>query len=227
MTTKQQTPASDLQRLASIYDSVAPNWNRTIGRGERLMLGKRWRADQVHLLHGNTLEVGMGAGSTISTMASQPHHVTRYTGIDLSLGMVAEAQKAAEGLSIPVTLLQANAEHMPMFADDSFDTVTASLVFCTVPDPEAALREIARVCKPNGRIVLIEHVLAPSRPVQWVQRMVSPGQVRKFGCHPDRPTDATLEQLGFRIEQQRSRWLGVFRFIIARPPGVVARARCY
>lgn len=227
MTTQQPSPTGDLQRIAAIYDAIAPNWNRTVGRSERLMLGQRWRADQVQLLRGNTLEVGVGAGSTISSMAAHPHHVTRYTGIDLSTGMIAEAEKAAAELPIPVHLLQANAEHMPMFADHTFDTVTASLVFCTVPDPEAALREIARVCKPNGRIVLIEHVLAPSRPVRLLQRAVAPSQVKRFGCHPDRPTDTTLQDLGFTIEQERTRWLGVFRFIIARPPGSGARAGRY
>lgn len=219
--------AAEVQRIAGIYDGVAPNWNRTVGRGERMMLGKRWRADQVQLLRGNTLEIGVGAGSTMRTMTETPHHVSQFTGIDISTGMIAEAEKVARDLPIPVKLMQANAESMPMFADATFDTVTGSLVFCTIPNPEAAFQEIARICKPNGRVVLIEHVLAPSAPVRWIQRRISPAQVRRFGCHPDRATDALLRDLGFSIENEQSRLLGVFRFIVARPPGSPPTTRTY
>lgn len=227
MSRRQPTSASELQRIATIYDSAAPRWLERIGKGETLMLGDTWRDGLVEHLRGNTLEIGIGAGDTLLRMANQPHNVTHYTGIDLSMGMVAEAQKAAANVNVPTQLLQANAESMPMFGDGIFDTVTASLVFCTIPRPEDALAEIARVCKPCGRVVLIEHVLAPNRPVRLLQKLVAPAQSRKYGCHVDRRTDAMLQDLGFSIEHDESRWFGVFRFIIASPPGCPPKSRAY
>lgn len=227
MTTRQPPSSSELQRIAEIYDAAAPNWLLRMGKGESFMLGKSWRNLLVQHLRGNTLEIGVGAGDTLLRMAQEPHHVSHFTGIDVSTGMVAQAQKAASGLRVPHNLIQANAESMPMFADATFDTVTASLVFCTIPHPEIALNEIARVCKPGGRVILIEHVEPPNLLMRAIAKLVAPAQARRFGCHLDRRTDAMLRQQGFRIEREERRWFGIFRFIIARPPGCPPTARAY
>jgi ubiquinone/menaquinone biosynthesis C-methylase UbiE len=104
------------------------------------------------------------------------------------------------------------------FRDDSFDTVAISLALCTVPDPVAALREAARVCRPDGRIVLLEHVRSPVWPIALLQRLWAPIQERTLGCDLLRTTIDTARGLGFMVESERERLFGVFRLAIARPP---------
>jgi ubiquinone/menaquinone biosynthesis C-methylase UbiE len=132
--------------------------------------------------------------------------------------MLAEASRHQQGSRFPVVLQQANAESLSSFADNSFDTVTGSLVLCTVPDYEAALREMARVVKADGRIVLMEHVLAKNPLLKGVMKVLAPLQFRNMGCHIDRQTDQIIRNLGFSIEQDRTRLMGIFHLIVARPP---------
>jgi ubiquinone/menaquinone biosynthesis C-methylase UbiE len=131
--------------------------------------------------------------------------------------MLRRAAERAAHLPIPIAFVQADAEALP-FADASFDTVAISLALCTIPDPVAALRELARVCRPHGRVVMLEHVLSPVGPVALAERLLSPLQERAMGCHLDRDTVATVRGLGFRVEEERRRVFGVFRLLVARPP---------
>jgi ubiquinone/menaquinone biosynthesis C-methylase UbiE len=107
-----------------------------------------------------------------------------------------------------------------MFPSASFDTVAISLALCTVPDPRRALAELARVCRPSGRVVFLEHVLSPIPPVAWMERLVSPVQERILGCHLDRSTIDLVRAAGYEIEREESRVLGVFRLAVARPPAL-------
>ncbi len=204
--------------VAAKYDQLAPGWLDRWSKLESRMVSDQWRNDYVRSLQGDVLEIGTAAGDTLLRMRSQPHKATSFTGIDISAGMLTEAQKAAEGLEVPVSLHQASAESMPLFADSSFDTVAASLVFCTIPDVPAALGEIARVLKPGGKLILVEHVLATNPLVAGLQRLVAPVQIRQMGCHLDRETAQLVRNHGFGIEMERKRILGIFRFIHARPP---------
>ena len=97
-------------------------------------------------------------------------------------------------------------------------TVAISLALCTIPHPDAALREMARVCRLDGRIVLLEHVLSPWFPVATAERLLSPLQERAMGCHLDRDTIGLARSLGFTIEEEQQRILGVFRLVVATPP---------
>jgi ubiquinone/menaquinone biosynthesis C-methylase UbiE len=87
-----------------------------------------------------------------------------------------------------------------------------------VPDAEQALREMARVCKPDGTVVLLEHVRARNPLLLGMQRALAPLQVRILGCHLDRPTDRLVQELGFRVEFERTRFFRIFHLIVARPP---------
>jgi ubiquinone/menaquinone biosynthesis C-methylase UbiE len=209
-------PAAELQRIEAIYDRLAPRWNERMGRSERTMVGDDFRQRLADALTGDVLDVGIGTGTTLRYLAASSR-VTSYTGVDLSTGMLAEAARAAEACPFPVTLKQMNAEALTAFADDAFDTVTASLVLCTVPDAAAALREMSRVCRPNGRIVLLEHVRAPNWLVGGLQRVVAPLQVRHMGCHLDRPTDRLVRELGFAVERDDARFFGIFHLMVIRP----------
>jgi ubiquinone/menaquinone biosynthesis C-methylase UbiE len=210
--------AAELQRVEAIYDRLAPGWDAREGRGERVLMGGPLRGQLVGLLAGDVLEVGIGTGALLHPLAAAPDAIRSYTGIDLSTGMLAEAAKAAEACPFPVTLQQMNAEALTAFSDHSFDTATSSLVLCTVPDQPTTLREMARVCRPEGRIVLLEHVLAPNPLVGGLQKLVAPLQVRHMGCHLDRRTDRLVRELGFTVERDDTRLFGIFHLMVLRPP---------
>lgn len=208
------TPAS----LAGKYDAFAGTWLQRESKLENRLVTEAWRDDMVRQLRGDVLEIGIAAGDTLVRLRKYDHYVTSYAGVDLSPGMVEQARTATSGIEIPTTLLVANAEDLSVFTDSQFDTVTASLVFCTMPDVPRALAEIARVCKPDGQIVLIEHVLSPNPVLGRLMRLVAPIQIRAIGCHLDRTTVETLQQHGFRIREHRQRLFGTIRFIVASPP---------
>ncbi|MBA3379493.1 MAG: class I SAM-dependent methyltransferase [Chloroflexia bacterium] len=205
-----------LNRIESIYDDIAPEWDARQGVVERMLMGQPMRDSLASLLKGDVLELGTGTGPTLKLLAGNPL-VTSFTGIDLSNGMLDQARHHADGLPFPVTLRQMNAERLD-FADDCFDTVTTSLTLCTVPDPALALQEMARVCKPDGLILLLEHVRVRNPILAGMQKVLTPLQSRMLGCHLNRPTDRLVRDLGFRVEAEQTRFFGVFHLIVARPP---------
>ncbi|HEV2066288.1 MAG TPA: methyltransferase domain-containing protein [Thermomicrobiales bacterium] len=206
-------------RVAAIYDEIAPTWDARQGLVERVLMGEAMRRALADALHGDVLEIGTGTGATFRHL-EHATAIASVTGTDLSRGMLREARSAAAAIDVPVSLIQMDAGSLA-FEDGTFDTVTTSLMLCTVPDPARALREMVRVCRADGRIVLLEHVRARNRLIAFSQRVLTPLQMRMLGCHLDRSTDRLVRDLGFRVEQERTRFFGIFHLIIARPPGEV------
>jgi ubiquinone/menaquinone biosynthesis C-methylase UbiE len=104
-----------------------------------------------------------------------------------------------EDARVPVEISPAGAEALP-FPDASFDTVVSTLVLCTVPDQEAALDEVRRVLRPDGRLLFIEHVRAAGAAARWQDRLEPLWRRLLGGCHPDRETVAAIEEAGFEID---------------------------
>ncbi|MFM9105471.1 MAG: class I SAM-dependent methyltransferase [Chloroflexota bacterium] len=201
-----------LDRIRRVYDERARRYDATIGRAEAMMLGD-FRRQFGALMTGATLEVGVGSGLNL------PHYPAGagpHAAIDLSAGMLEVARERAATLGLAVLFAQGDAQRLP-FPDATFDTVGVSLALCTIPDPERALREMRRVCRPAGKVVLLEHVLSPLWPVALLERAMTPLQARAIGCHLDRKTLETARAAGLRIESEQSRRLGVFRLAVARP----------
>jgi ubiquinone/menaquinone biosynthesis C-methylase UbiE len=206
--------SSDTDHIRDTYDRLSVTWDEREAAGERLLMGPRMREWLAGELHGDVLELGTGTGATFRRL--DWGRVASYTATDLSAGMLDQARRRPEVAGRPVTFQQVEATSLP-FADASFDTVTTSLTLCTVPDPERTLREMSRVCRSDGRIVLLEHVRAPSRVLAWLQRKLTPMQVRRMGCHLDRPTDELVRRIGFPIEREERRLFSIFRLMVLRP----------
>jgi ubiquinone/menaquinone biosynthesis C-methylase UbiE len=203
---------AETDRIRRLYDERAETYDRSLGLMERVALGP-FRREFGALLEGETLEVAIGSGLNLPSYSPR---VTRATGVDLSSEMLRKARERAEALGLPIDLRQADAEALP-FADASFDTVAISLALCTIPDPEKALRELSRVCRPTGRIVLLEHVRSTAGPLALAQRALSPLNERSIGCHLARETVDLARALGFTIDEERRRLFGAVRLVTMRP----------
>ena len=204
---------TETNRIRRLYDDRAATYDRSLGLLERFALGP-FRAAYGSLLRGHVLEVAIGTGLNVPFYSSA---VTSAVGADLSREMLRQARLNAAGASVPIAFVQADAEALP-FPDDSFDTVGISLALCTVPDPAVALRELGRVCRPHGRVILLEHVRSSAPPIAVAQRVLSPLNERAIGCHLDRDTFGLARSLGFSLEEVRGRLFGSVRLGIAKPP---------
>ncbi len=165
------------------------------------MVQDSWREQAVADARGKVLEVGVGTGKNLPFY--RPEVTSEVVGIDLSSGMLARSRDKV--CKVPLTLLEMDAERMD-FADHTFDTVVATCVFCTVPDPVQGLREVRRVCRPEGRIFLLEHVRIDRPVAGWLMDMLDPVAVGLIGTHINRRTveNATLAGLAVdRVEKLR------------------------
>lgn len=146
---------------------------------------------------GRTLELGAGPGNNA---AHYPAAVERLVLSEPDSPMLARLRANLAGSDTAAEAVQASADALP-FADDSFDTVTALLVLCTVPDPAAALVEVARVLRPGGRLLFFEHVRAPEpRLARWQDRWERPWQAIGRGCRCNRPTPDLIAASPLEIE---------------------------
>ena len=156
------------------------------------------------------LEVGVGTG------ASFPYYLKgiKVTGIDFSANMLKYAREKACQQGKNVTLEEMDVQSL-RFADNTFDTVIGSLVFCSVPDPVRGLIEIERVCKPGGKVVLLEHVLNSRRLLSFMMNLLNPFVLCMVGDNINRKTVDNVAKSGLVIEKVTD-LTGTFKLIEAR-----------
>lgn len=176
--------------LAALYD-------RMMASTEKACLSQ-WRAGLLRDLEGTVLEVGAGTGLNLPYY---PTAVTRLVAAEPDPHMRRRLEDKVRALGLDrAEVVDASLEALPGPADQ-FDAVVCTLVLCSVPRQEAALREIHRVLKPGGRLVFLEHVAATDRPrrLKW-QRRIEPVWKRVAGgCHLTRRTAEAIARAGFAI----------------------------
>jgi ubiquinone/menaquinone biosynthesis C-methylase UbiE len=187
--------------MGRIYDAT---WGRAFAaiydRGLKGTEDAGLREIRRHVLSqasGRTIDLGAGTGVNRDLF---PDAVTELVLAEPDPHMLSKLRaKVREGGGVSV--VQAPAESLP-FPDDSFDTAVFTLVLCTVPDPVAALEEAARVLKPNGKLLFVEHVRAEDQGLaRWQDRLESPWRFLADGCHCNRDTVANIEASPFEIEK--------------------------
>jgi ubiquinone/menaquinone biosynthesis C-methylase UbiE len=142
-------------------------------------------------------------------------HVTAF---DIDVARVERARQRAQMLGLDVDLRVMDAEQLE-FRAGTFDTIVATWVFCSVPNPVPALRELARVCKPTGQILLLEHVRIDAPVVGRLMDWVDPLAVRMGAGHINRHTVENVRQAGLQTERIESLMRsGLVRLIVARVP---------
>ena len=200
-------PAALWERLgAALYDPF-------LARGERLGMSAR-RASLLSEARGRVLEIGAGTGLNL---VHYPVTVEELTLSDPVKPMVERslARAAASDSRQGLHVVEAPAEELP-FSSASFDTVVSTMVLCTVADVEAALSEVARVLRPGGRLLFIEHVHAEgTRLGRWQLRMAGLWAIWAQGCRCDRDlVSAIRSQFDVRVAGP-AEWIGMP--ILVRP----------
>lgn len=201
----------DSMAIKKRYDRLAPYFDGLEAVMEGLFF-KKWRKRLWAEAEGeHILEVGVGTGKNFDYY---PEHA-RMTAIDFSEAMLERAAQKRDRKQICVDLHTMDVESL-YFADNSFDTVIGSFVFCSVPSPRKGLRELYRVCKPGGQVLLLEHVLSSRPLLARLMNLLNPFVVKIFGANINRQTVKNVQACGFTSIHVDNRSGDIIKLIRAR-----------
>jgi ubiquinone/menaquinone biosynthesis C-methylase UbiE len=149
--------------------------------------------------------------------------VREIVGLEPSPRLLAMAQRSARRLGRPVTLVEGSAESIPL-ESQSIDTVVTSWTLCTIPSADAALGAMRRVLRTGGRLLFVEHGLAPDERVRrWQTRLTPAWRRLAGGCHLNRPIQTMIEEAGFRLDRVRKGYMPGLRPLSFIYEGVARR----
>lgn len=167
---------------------------------------KKIRTELIRNAKGNVLEIGSGTGINF------PYYqqAKLVAAVEPNPQMSRRAAKRGRHAHVPITLYEATAENLP-FADNTFDTVISTLVFCTIPDPLHALKEIQRVGKPGATFLFFEHVRMEQPILAKTQDLLNPFWEKICdGCQLNRNTLTLISDSGIYINEVESLYSGLF-----------------
>ncbi|WP_241432794.1 class I SAM-dependent methyltransferase [Natrinema pellirubrum] len=170
---------------------------------DRLFIG-RYRQAQFGDVDGKVLDVACGIGTNFRYLPE----TVELVGIDISPEMLANAEKRLTKLGMEGTLREMNAQGLE-FPDNSFDTVISALSTCTFPDPIAALREMNRICKPDGTIHLVEHGRSDVGPIARFQDWRADAHYAQSGCRWTQEPREVVESAGLSVKETTTGLFGV------------------
>jgi ubiquinone/menaquinone biosynthesis C-methylase UbiE len=208
------TVSADVNRRRSAYwDKQASRYDRAMNFWDRHLFGgsRPWACGRAV---GEVLEVAVGTGRNLPFYPPG----TRLTGVDWSPAMLAIARGRAADLGREADLRPGDAQALD-FSDASFDTVLCALGLCAIPDDRRAVTEMARVLRPGGRLLLVDHVAASAsllRAVQWLYERIT---IPLAGEHFRRRPLVYVRELGFEVEEAERFRFGIVERVCARKPG--------
>ncbi|RHW31187.1 class I SAM-dependent methyltransferase [Neobacillus notoginsengisoli] len=184
--------------FAAVYDTAMK------GLEEKKFISIRERL--LEKATGRVLEIGSGTGINFPLYKN----AEKVDAIEPDPHMIGRSELRLADAEVPIDIHQQSAEKLA-FPDHTFDSVVATLVFCTIPDSTKALKEIIRVSKPEGRIMFFEHVKMPQPPLAKMQEILNPAW-RKIcgGCNLNRETLVDIQNAGIRIDKVDSYYNGLF-----------------
>lgn len=190
-------------RIAKYFDSL----ERPMGtRGFA-----KWRKELVQQATGKTLEVGVGTGKNIS---HYPENVN-LTVIDFSKNMLEKAKLKNTNTSHNITFLEMDVQNM-IFEDNTFDTVITSCVFCSVPNPVKGLKEIKRVLKPDGKLIMLEHVRSNGKVLGKLMDWFNFIPLNIMGANINRRTKQNLTKAGFNDVNVTELWKDIVKYFYVK-----------
>ena len=197
------------QEISQRYDRFA-RWYDWIEGIPDLLGVRRLRRKLLQRASGRILEVAVGTGKNLPYYSRD----CRVIALDVSKKMLSVARERAAKLSLDASFLVADAEALP-FSDQSFDTIVSSLSTCTFPDPVAALKEMVRVCRPEGKVFLLEHGRSDREWLGRWQDRHAEQFAKPLGCHWNREPLEMVRKAGLKINAARRFLFGVFHQIEA------------
>jgi ubiquinone/menaquinone biosynthesis C-methylase UbiE len=198
------------EEIAAAYDDLADRlarWRRL----DRLFAG-RYRGRQFGEADGRVLDVACGTGRNFRYL----REATELVGIDVSANVLDHARDELDRLSQDGTVHRMDAQALE-FPDDSFDTVVSSFSTCTFPDPVGAVEEMARVCAPDGRVLLLEHSRSDVAPIARLQDWRAEPHYEEIGCRVNHEPLETVRQADVTVEDADSALLGLLTTIELSP----------
>jgi len=199
------------------YNRVAWRYDILESPMEKMVFTKL-RKEMLLGVSGKVLEVGVGTGKSLPYY---PEGV-ELVGIDISPKMLEKARKRADKLGIGVDLRVMDVENL-QFPDKTFDFIVVVFVFCSVTDPVKGLRELARVVKDDGKILMLEHVRSENRVIGKLMDWFNPIARWLFGPNINRQTVANVEAAGLAIVSVESKGLKIIKRIVARRPMITGQ----
>ena len=197
--TLQPDPVANSRTWARVFAAI---YDPSLWIGERASMRGR-RHELLTQARGRTLEIGSGTGLNLP---HYPDDVDDLTLAEPDPSMRKRLQTAVRRNGRKARVIDAHAEQLP-FADTSIDTVVSTLVLCTVDAPDLALREIARVLRPDGQLLFIEHVRSDSATLaRWQDRLAGPWQRFAEGCRCNRATLELMDACGLQLEARPAAW---------------------
>ena len=175
------------------YDRIAPWFDSLEGFLEGLIFRRLRKMLWAQASGKHILEVGVGTGKNFGFYPRS----AQITAIDFSPKMLAQAQRKKDRKQVDVELALMDVQTI-CYADNSFDTVVASFVFCSVPLPRKGLKELHRVLKPGGQLLLLEHVLSSNKVMAGLMNAANPVVVRLFGANINRQTLKNVQACPFQ-----------------------------
>jgi SAM-dependent methyltransferase len=175
-------------------DVILPRLCDLAMRNKRLV---PYRERVIGAAEGCVLEIGTGSGRNLPFYGPSAKQIL---ALEPSPKLVAMA-RGVPHRGIPVSFLEASAETIPL-DDRTVDTVVTTWTLCSISEAATALLEMRRVLRPGGRLLFVEHGLAPDEGVRWWQDRLTPAwRSISGGCHLNRPIQAMIEAAGFRVDR--------------------------
>jgi ubiquinone/menaquinone biosynthesis C-methylase UbiE len=201
----------DSATIKKRYDRIAPYFDAMEAVMEGLFF-KNWRKKLWSKVDGHhILEVGVGTGKNFEFYPIE----ARLTAIDFSEKMLKQALHNKNRKSDAVDLDLMDVQSLA-YADNSFDTVIGSFVFCSVPLPIKGLKELYRVCRPGGQVLLLEHVISSKPIFAKLMNSINPIVLALVGANINRNTVKNVKACGFASVRVDDRSGHIIKLIEAR-----------
>jgi ubiquinone/menaquinone biosynthesis C-methylase UbiE len=200
-----------------LNEKIKKRYNRVSKIYDRMdkMIREDWRRDLLTGAYGDVMEAGVGTGANLSFY---PSSIKSLIGVDFSSDMLKYAKQKASQLNAPykMELIEGDIQELP-FPDNSFDTVVSTCVFCSVPDPVVGLEELRRVCKPDGQILMLEHMRSENQAAGLVMDLLNPVTVRMWGANINRETMANIKSAGLSVVGEERLMGSIMRRLLLSP----------